>query len=102
MSLSKNITDGMWDEPIAELKVGGINGISFRKNTVFGKRYPTISEKNEIWIVDLLRTLDELDQEVFLIFGKRGSEGETRLLKVSKGEPVYVTFDVFDEDEDED
>ena len=32
----KDHTEGMWEEPIVELKIGGINGISFRKNQVFG------------------------------------------------------------------
>ncbi len=29
-------TEGMWDEPIAELKIGGINGISFRTPGISG------------------------------------------------------------------
>jgi hypothetical protein len=88
-----NNTEGMWGEPIAELKVGGINGISFRKGQLFGKRKPLVD--NEIFVTEIRRELDDLDEEVFLIFAKKDNEGDTRLLKVSKGEPVYVTFDVF-------
>jgi hypothetical protein len=83
----------MWDEPIAELKVGGINGISFRKGQDFGKPKP--GTKDTVRIVDIRREVDSVDDEVFLIFAKKNNKGDIRLLKVSKGEPVYVTFEVF-------
>ena len=88
-------TQGMWGEPIAELKVGGINGISFRKDQDFGRPKPGSSDT--VRVVEIRRELDDLDEEVFLIFAKKNNKGDIRLLKVSKGEPVYVTFDVFSE-----
>ena len=93
--LMKNITIGMWDEPIAELKVGGINGISFRAGYDFGR--PKDGTTDTVRVVEIRRVIDDVDQEVFLIFAKKNNKGDVRLLKVSKGEPVYVTFDVFSE-----
>jgi len=87
-------TKGMWEEPIAELKVGGINGISFRAGCLFGKKKPLVD--HEIYVTEIRRELDDLDEEVFLVFAKNDNEGDTRLLKASKGEKVYVTFNVFD------
>jgi hypothetical protein len=91
----ENITKGMWDEDIAELKIGGINGISFRAGQDFGKPKPGTSDT--VRVVEIRRVIDDVDQEVFLIFAKKNNKGDVRLLKVSKGEPVYVTFDVFSE-----
>ncbi len=62
-------TKGMWEEPIAELKVGGINGISFRKGQLFGKKKPLV--ENEIYIAEIRRELDDLDEEIFLVFAKK-------------------------------
>ncbi len=88
-------TEGMWDLPIAELKVGGINGISFRRNQPFGKRKPAVEV--EIVVTDIRREIDDLDEEVFLVFARRDNEDRDVLLKVSKGNEVYVTFDVFED-----
>lgn len=88
-------TEGMWALPIAELKIGGINGISFRRNKPFGKRKPLVDQ--EIVVTDIRRELDELDEEVFLVFARRDDEKEDVLLKMSKGIEVYVTFDVFED-----
>ncbi len=87
-------TKGMWEEPIAELKVGGINGISFRKGQLFGKKKPLV--ENEIYIAEIRRELDDLDEEIFLVFAKKDNKGAVRLLKAWKGKDYYVTFDVFD------
>lgn len=86
-------TKGMWDEPIAELKIGGINGISFRKNQPFGKRKPVVNV--EIIITDIVREIDDLDEEIFLVYAKKDGEGDVRLLKAWKGKDFYVTFNVF-------
>ena len=88
-------TEGMWDLPIAELKVGGINGISFRRNQSFGKRKPLVG--SEIIVTEIRREIDDLDEEVFLVFAKKDDEDRDVLLKVSKGIEVYVTFDVFED-----
>lgn len=90
-----NNTIGMWDELIVEIKVGGINGISFRRGQVFGKSKPLVSD--EIWVTEIRRELDDIDEEVFLIFAKKNNKGDERLLKISKGEKVYVTLDVFED-----
>tara|TARA_R110002096_G_scaffold429168_1_gene641761 strand:+ start:268 stop:540 length:273 start_codon:yes stop_codon:yes gene_type:complete len=84
-------TRGMWDEPIAELKIGGINGISFRKGKIFGKRKPMVEV--EIVITDIKRELDDVDDEIFLIY-RTDDKGNPRLLKAWKGKDYYVTFDI--------
>jgi hypothetical protein len=86
-------TEGMWEEPIAGIKIGGINGVGFNKGRPFGKETPM--HPILPWVTEIRREIDEFDCEVFLVFAKRDNKGEIRLLKVSKGEPVYVTFDVF-------
>jgi len=93
MSEVQNNTIGMWDEPIVELKVGGINGISFRKNQSFSGK----NSESPIIVTNIVRSIDDVDAEVFLVFAKKGDEGEEKLLKISKGEPVYATFDVFED-----
>tara|TARA_B110000858_G_scaffold149343_1_gene169844 strand:+ start:165 stop:443 length:279 start_codon:yes stop_codon:yes gene_type:complete len=84
-------TEGMWEEPIAELKIGGINGISFRSGQQFGR--PTERNPIAIHVKEIRRELDELDEEIFLVFAKYDNKGPVRLIKAWKGKNFYVTFD---------
>jgi len=88
-------TIGMWEVPIVEVKIGGIDGISFRKGQDFGRPKP--GSKDTIRVVEIKREIDDVGEEIFLIFAKKNNKGEVKLLKSSKGEKVYVTYDVFED-----
>ena len=90
-----NNTKGMWGEPIEALKIGRINGISFRKGQIFGKSKPLV--RDEIMVTEIRREIDDIDEEIFLVFAKKNNEGDVRLLKAWKGKEFYVTFDVFED-----
>ncbi len=96
MEGQQNNTTGMWDEPIVELKIGGIDGISFRRGQVFGKKKPLV--KDEIVVSDIKREIDDVDEEIFLIFARVNGKGDPKLLKSWKGKNFYATFDVFSEE----
>lgn len=85
----------MWDLPIAEFKIGGINGILFRTGQYLNIFNKIKGESEAVEITQLMRAIDDLGEEIFLVFGKREGNDDDYLIKSSKGEPVYVTFDVF-------
>ena len=84
----ENLNETMWEEDIYEIKIGGVNGLSFR----MGQRL-LIKGKDRI-ITDITRDFIN-EEEVFMVFSApKDSLEEVKITKFSKGEAVYVTFDV--------
>lgn len=108
-----NLNIKMWEEPIYEIKLGGINGISFRvgqrfkikKDSTEWRRITNIerdvitsplsySEKKDN-DGDLVREYTYKEEEVFMIFSAPENDIKNiKLTKTDKGEAVYVSFDV--------
>lgn len=84
----------MWEEEIFEIKVGGINGLSFFINQVLkiypnGKTQPPVKRK----VSNILRK--EIEEEiVYQVFSTDMNGEDYRIQKVFVGLPVYITFKI--------
>ena len=84
----------MWDEEIFEIKVGGINGLSFFVNQVL-KIYPNGRAKPPVQriVSNILRK--EVEEEVvYQVFSTNMDGEDPRIQKVFIGLPVYITFKI--------
>lgn len=88
-----NDNEKMWEQTIYEIKIGGVNGLSFRKGQIL------LIKGNRRIITNIIRDYIN-DDEVFMIFSASVNKQEEvdmedeKITKFSKGESIYVTFDV--------
>ena len=84
-----NESEKIWDLDIYEIKLGGVNGVSFRIGQTF-----VLKNVKRIY-TSIIRDLNLHGQEIFMVFSAPVDEERNEsLTKLSKGEPVYIVFDI--------